>query len=282
MSSHRKLFSILDKIPSTLTLDAPSAAAAAIDDVLEAVTASDGSRNLLATTPRIGLTAAQRFAARTCSTNANPRQTCPAGWDKVTKAFTTTPASATTPAVAAASLGKAGKQRKGPSRIPGTVSALWGGSDKTPTVSAKTASSAATAAAADSGAYCSGAALYRPVTIDEAIEIPFDAVIDPETGDWMFHAGITFNAAADTDIYAAHDGIITATGTDPTLGDFVVSDVVLSCAVLWLAVLGRNRAALCCIHCSVITLPCQSDDCSRLCFPGWAVSDMPLLLKFVL
>jgi murein DD-endopeptidase MepM/ murein hydrolase activator NlpD len=71
--------------------------------------------------------------------------------------------------------------------------------------------------------------LYRPVTVDQAIDIPFDAVVDSESSDWMFHSGITFNAAADADIYAAHDGTIKAIGTDPTMGDYVVSGAVLCC-----------------------------------------------------
>lgn len=230
LSAPRKLFSIFDRLPSVLTLDTaatPSVADAALDGDSADADSVTGSRELLASTRPRSPAAAQRIADRTCSTNLRPQQQCPAGWDKLAKQFkATAPTAGTTPALAAASarrgVSRGQRMRKAPARIPGTVSALYRNRTATSrgTVAAKAVGTAAEGVYAG---YCAGAALFRPLTVDYAIQTPFDAVIDSESGDWMFHAGLTLSAPAGTDIYAAHHGTITATGTDPTLGDYVVS-----------------------------------------------------------
>lgn len=225
----RKLLSqgarkLLNSIPSTLRLDDTPLATADRNTagIADSDISAGAARALLDTSPG-------QHAAKTCSTNARPQQQCPAGWDKVTKQFaSTTPV--TSPAVAAASAASGSGARKAPRRIPGTVSSFGRDtSRRTKSSVAAMATAADTAATASAGtaastvAYCAGAALYRPLTVDYSISKPFDAEVDAETGDWMFHAALTFSAAEGADVYAAHDGTVTATGTDPTLGEFAVS-----------------------------------------------------------
>jgi murein DD-endopeptidase MepM/ murein hydrolase activator NlpD len=239
LSATRKL---LHSIPSMLlleddtTLDTADSSSTADSWDSDNLFSEAAGRALLDMTP-------SQHAAKTCSTNAHPQQQCPAGWDKVTKQFvSSTPA--TSPAVVAASVaGRASgsKGRKAPRRIPGTVSSLGRDTRRRARSSVAAMATAATAAAASADtaastvAYCAGAALYRPLTVDYSIAKPFDAEVDEETGDWMFHAALTFSAAEGADVYAAHDGTVTATGTDPTLGDFAVgselaSNPALSCS----------------------------------------------------
>lgn len=223
LSGARKL---LNSIPSMLRLDDTPLETTDSNtaDIADSAFSAGAARALLDTSP-------SQHAAKTCSTNARPQQQCPAGWNKVTKQFvSTTPA--TSPAVAAASTagGRAsGSQgRKAPRRIPGTVSSL--GSDTRRRTKSSATAMAITATAAAAGAdtaatvaYCAGATLYRPLTVDYSIAKPFDAEVDAETGDWMFHAALTFSAPEGANVYAAHDGTVTAAGTDPTLGEFAVS-----------------------------------------------------------
>lgn len=222
LSGARKL---LNSIPSMLRLDDTPLATADRNTagIADSDISAGAARALLDTSP-------SQHAAKTCSTNARPQQQCPAGWDKVTKQFVSnTPAAS--PAVAAASAaGRAsGSQgRKAPRHIPGTVSSLGRGTRRRTKSSVTAMAIAATAATASADtaatvACCAGAALYRPLTVDYSIAKPFDAEVDAETGDWMFHAALTFSAVEGADVYAAHDGTVTATGTDPTLGEFAVS-----------------------------------------------------------
>lgn len=54
----------------------------------------------------------------------------------------------------------------------------------------------------------------------------FDVEVDEATGDIMFHPGLTFSIPEGSDIYVSHDGFISMAGSDPSLGNFVVSEAV--------------------------------------------------------
>jgi hypothetical protein len=130
-------------------IDSPAAAA----DV-------DTARALLAvapaaTGPAVVPVGALASAAGSCATNSRPKQQCPAGWDKATKQFLPQ-APATTPALKAAAVrtSKGASTRKGPSHIPGTVSALMARTKAAAGVAAKSVSTAAVATAA--GGACAG------------------------------------------------------------------------------------------------------------------------------
>lgn len=50
----------------------------------------------------------------------------------------------------------------------------------------------------------------------------FGARINPVTGHAAVHHGIDLAAPAGTDVYAARDGVVTATGIDPVLGEYII------------------------------------------------------------
>jgi hypothetical protein len=126
-----------------------------LSKLIEASAAADDTARALLAAPAAAAPAAVAASAPgSCATNSRPQQQCPTGWDKATKQFLPK-ALATTPVVnaAAVSTRKGASNRKGPSHIPGTVSALMSRNKAAAGVAAKSVS---TAAVLSAGGACAG------------------------------------------------------------------------------------------------------------------------------
>jgi len=64
--------------------------------------------------------------------------------------------------------------------------------------------------------------LFRPPLRSMEISSGFGPRIHPVTSEWGFHAGIDIPAASGDPVLASRSGIVTATGSDPVMGNFIL------------------------------------------------------------